>query len=115
MWAPQLPERLSLTESHGPVGAGEGQKVPEASAAAVPLRLLRTLDLREAVAAERRAPGTPRGLSRLQDSDSVRLPPASVYPFVACVGGREGGHPEELISHLRKGTGLDLPWKEAAK
>lgn len=93
VWAPRLPERLSLTESHGPVGAGEGQKVPEASAAAVPLRLLRTLDLREAVAAERRAQVTPRGLSKLCDSDSVRLPPASVYPFVACVGGKGGWAP----------------------
>lgn len=43
VWAPQLPELLSLTESHGHVGdglgvCGEGQKVPEASAAAVLLR-----------------------------------------------------------------------------
>lgn len=73
VWAPRLPERLSLTESHGPVGAGarEGQKVPEASAAAVLLRLLKTLDLREAVTAESRAQVTPRGLSRLWDSASV--------------------------------------------
>ena len=77
VWAPQLPELLSLTESHGHVGAGdgEGQKVPEASAAAVQLRLLKsllkTLELREGVTAERRAQVTLRGLSRLQDSVSV--------------------------------------------
>ena len=73
VWAPRLPELLSLTESHGHVGAedGEGQKVPEASAAAVLLRLLKTLELREGVTAERRAQVTPRGLSRLQDSVSM--------------------------------------------
>lgn len=48
---------------------------------------LKTLGLREAVTAEGRAQVTPRGLSRLRDSDSVRLPPASVYPFVAWGGG----------------------------
>lgn len=40
VWAPRLPEPLSLTESHGHVGDGgrEGQKVPEASVDAVLLR-----------------------------------------------------------------------------
>lgn len=47
VWAPQLPEQLSLTESHGLVGVGAGrqegpareeQKVPEACTAAALLR-----------------------------------------------------------------------------
>lgn len=47
VWAPQLPEQLSLTESHGLVAvgagrqegpAGEGQKVPEVCTAAALLR-----------------------------------------------------------------------------
>lgn len=93
VWAPRLPELLSLTESHGHVraGDGEGQKVPEASAAAVLLKLLKTLDLREGVTAERRAQVTPRGsqqapgLSLRGALATLWLLLASVYPFVACV------------------------------
>lgn len=102
-------------------GAGEGQKVPEAYAAAVLLRLLKTLDLREAVIAERRAQVTPRGLSRLRDSASVGpwQPSGFLRPQFTHLwrvsGGGGCGHPEDLISHLRKGTGLDLSRKEAGK
>lgn len=79
VWAPQLPELLSLTESHGHVGdgvrgggAGRGRKFRK------PLqqqscsdRLLETPDLREGVTAQRRAQVTQEDLSRLQDSLSV--------------------------------------------
>lgn len=99
VWAPQLPELLSLTESHGHVGdgvrgggAGRGRKFRK------PLqqqscsdRLLETPDLREGVTAQRRAQVTQEDLSRLQDSlcggpGNTLASPASVYPSVACVG-----------------------------